>query len=287
VERFTGLENIDRGRKKQNQNFMSNIEWTGKTLNPTIGCTEVSAGCRECYAAKMAWRLTHMHPDSQYNGLTKKLANGRIVWTGKIKLLPERLAELAKNKKPTVYFVDSMSDLFHEEIPFDFILKAIFAMEDTPWHTFQILTKRPKRAVEFFEWHSWKPSKNIWIGVSVEDQKAANERIPLLLQIPAAIRFLSCEPLLGPLDLRKAFYQDLGPARIHWVITGGESGSNARVCSSEWMADIVKQCKAAGVPVFVKQMGKKLAQLWRMSDSKGGKLEEFPEGLRYREFPKV
>lgn len=289
----------------------TNIEWSEQTWNPTVGCSEVSAGCRECYAAKMAYRLAAMGQED-YKGLTKKLDNGRTVWTGEVRTLQKRLSIPFKNKKPTVYFVDSMSDLFHEEIGFLSIDAVFRVMNDADWHTFQVLTKRPERALQFYEWKRaqfggipWQSKPHVQIGVSVEDQKAADKRIPLLLQIPADVRFLSCEPLLGPVGLTKYLWtgewlpsyndpdnqfskEPMEPiGGLQWVITGGESGPQARACKTEWMQEIVEQCKAAAVPVFVKQLGKILAKQLKASDAKGGNINDFPECLKVREFPET
>lgn len=275
---------------------MSKIEWTGKTWNPTLGCKEVSPGCTHCYAARMAFRLSHMPAMKEdYAGLTKKLPNGKIVWTGLVKEMPGRLFEPINIKKPTLWFVDSMSDLFHKDVSFDFIDNVFAVMDCCPQHTFQILTKRTDRAVEYFKekrawrvgqlkyaYDSWDidlsgwPLKNVWIGTSVENQKEADVRIPLLLQIPAAVRFLSCEPLLGPVDFSKII-QTVSPGYfgdcllpyhipecdkvvnkypvIGWVICGGESGPGARPMHPDWARSLRDQCAAAGVSFFFKQWG--------------------------------
>lgn len=268
---------------------MSNIQWTEKTWNPTLGCSEISPGCRECYAAKMAHRLAHMPLQKEnYEGLTKKLPNGRIVWTGFVKEMPERLLSVFNNKKPTTYFVDSMSDLFHDDVSFEYLYKVFEMMHLTPQHTYQVLTKRDKRlsllqAVYFHLKRNYPeatfPAKNVWLGVSVEDEKNKH-RVIELIKVKAAVKFLSCEPLLGPIDL-SPYLPD-----IDWVITGGESGSKHRPCQLEWIESIVDQCKAANVPVFVKQLGSYHAKIRKMSDKKGGNINEFPEHLQLREFPK-
>lgn len=302
---------------------MSKIEWTEKTWNPTIGCTEVSPGCTNCYAAKMAWRLAHIPAMQQdYWGLTKKLENGRIVWTGEMRMLEHKLLYPLGEKNSTTFFVNSMSDLFHKDVPFSFIDKVFAVMALTPQHTYQVLTKRADRMLVYFQsrdedmdrireaareivyetphlfhvveklkgrakeeigehlitgellphlkkagwfWDSipsefgpenkieydgkW-PLQNVWLGVSVENQKAADERIPKLLQVPAAIRFLSCEPLLGPVFITHYLIKG-----IHWVITGGESGHGARPTHPDWFRGLRDQCEAAGVSFFFKQWG--------------------------------
>lgn len=234
---------------------MSKIEWTDKTWNPVTGCTKVSQGCKNCYAERMYERF-----------------NGK----GSFKNIichPERLEHPLRWKKPCMVFVNSMSDLFHEDVPFEFIRRVFMAMLNSPMHTFQVLTKRPERAVEFFkEMKSlgstigYETLQNVWIGVSVEDQETANERIPLLLQVPASVSFLSCEPLLGPID----FYEvsssmppdHTHPWRgepilygIHWLIAGGESGPGARPMHPDWVRELRDQCNDAGVAFFFKQWG--------------------------------
>lgn len=249
---------------------MSKIEWTGETWNPIIGCDKVSAGCKNCYAIQTAWIRQH-NPKmkEKYAGVVEKTENGKLNWTGKINMHEPSLLKPLHNKKPTVYFVNSMSDLFHESIPFIFINAVFSVMSDVDRHTYQVLTKRPARMVEFFKWKQeefgipWQPSGNVWLGVSVEDQKAADERIPLLLQVPAAVRFLSCEPLLAPVDFKKhnlphkiRTYQNA----IHWVIAGGESGPGARPMHPDWARNIRDQCKAAKVSFFFKQWGEYLPE---------------------------
>jgi protein gp37 len=203
------------------------IEWTDKTWNPTTGCNKVSPGCLHCYAEA----LTKRFPNNFKNGFD-------------LTLHPERLREPLKWRTPSRIFVNSMSDLFHEEIPLDFIKNVFKVIHDTPWHIYQILTKRPERLVELaphLEFH-----KNIWLGVSVENQNYIH-RIDFLRQVSANVRFLSCEPLLGSLNL------DL--RNIDWVIVGGESGQKHRPMKIEWVQDIRDQCQKAGVAFFFKQIG--------------------------------
>lgn len=209
----------------------SSIEWTDATWNPVTGCNKVSPGCKNCYAERFAERFRGVpgHPFEQGFDL---------------KLWPDRLHQPLKWATPRRIFVNSMSDLFHEAVPVDFIAKCFDVMEQAYWHHFQILTKRPQRAVELAKELPW--AKNIWMGVSVESQGYVG-RVDLLRKIPAKVRFLSCEPLLGPLAL------DL--KGIHWVITGGESGPGARTCRAEWIRSIRNQCRAAEVAFFHKQWG--------------------------------
>lgn len=331
----------------------SSIEWTTKTWNPVIGCEIVSAGCKNCYAMKMAKRLEAMG-QANYTGLTKTV-NGRAVWTNTVRCLPEKLEEPLRWKKPARVFVNSMSDLFHERVAFEFVDFVFATMALAPQHTFQILTKRPERMREYlndmgvvrricekaylqhrsfhrgdapefstsdtrafrrrekawwdhvgeltawtvlgsiaaqrFErnepnlshpsWVKW-PLPNVWLGVSVEDQKTADERIPLLLQTPAAVRFVSYEPALGPVDFQRLAVVDRGPyeaasgidalngakwwcsdqgeygedcERLDWVIVGGESGPGARPAHPDWFRSVRDQCQAAGVAFFFKQWG--------------------------------
>ncbi len=203
------------------------IEWTDKTWNPTTGCDKISPGCLHCYAEA----LTKRFPNNFKNGFD-------------LTLHPERLEEPLKWRTPSRIFVNSMSDLFHEDVPLDFIQKVFEAIQNTPWHIYQILTKRPERLVKFapdLEFH-----KNIWLGVSVENQNYVH-RIDFLRQVPATVRFLSCEPLLGSLNL------DL--TNIDWVIVGGESGQKHRLMKSEWAEDILEQCQKSEVAFFFKQVG--------------------------------
>jgi protein gp37 len=248
-----------------------------------------------------------------------------------------------RTKKPTTWFTNSMSDPFHSDLTFEQIAAVFGVMAAAPHHTFQMLTKRPQRAAEWFRWlreesendypctaDEWSayaagelgdggeesqtnafwrlrerwtaafattpwPLSNVWLGVSVEDQAAADERIPLLQELPAAVRFLSVEPLLGSVDLLIAAFNGADSfgamAGIDWVIVGGESGPGARVCSVEWIRGVVRQCEAAKVPVFVKQLGASplVGQghyQAKLQDRKGGDITEFPEDLRVREFPR-
>lgn len=211
----------------------SKIEWTEQTWNPTVGCTKLSPGCKHCYAEVMAQRLQAMGTRGYENGF-------------KLTLLSSRLTEPVQRKKPTVYFVNSMSDVFHENVPFEYIDKIFDTIAKTPQHTYQILTKRAERMAEYFK--SRQVPENAWMGVSVEDQQYGVPRIDYLRQIPARVRFLSVEPLLedlGTIDL----------AGVHWVIVGGESGPKARPMQKEWVEDIRVQCEEAGVAFFFKQWG--------------------------------
>jgi len=210
----------------------SKIEWTEATWNPSTGCNKVTAGCKNCYAEAMAKRLQAMGAPGYENGF-------------EFTLMPERLEMPMKIKKPTKFFVNSMSDLFHEKMPFEFLDNVFQVISQTPQHKYQILTKRERILFEYSK--SRKIPDNVWLGVSVESAKTKN-RIDILRQIPAKIRFLSIEPLIanvGTLDLQG----------IHWVIVGGESGPKARAMKPEWAVSIQNQCDTQNVAFFFKQWG--------------------------------
>ncbi|MDD2735209.1 MAG: phage Gp37/Gp68 family protein [Desulfuromonadaceae bacterium] len=209
------------------------IEWTEETWNPVTGCCKVSAGCANCYAEKMAHRLKAMGAVGYDNGF-------------ELTLLPERLQQPFRKKKPTRFFVNSMSDLFHEDVPDKFLDDVFAVMRQTPQHTYQILTKRAYRLPQYFG--SQKLPSNIWLGVTVEDRQSGIPRIDHLRNVDAAIRFLSVEPLLE--DLGKFDLTD-----IHWVIVGGESGPNARPMNQDWVLSIKEQCEKSGSAFFFKQWG--------------------------------
>ncbi len=306
---------------------MTKIEWTEKTWNPIVGCSVVSPGCTNCYAMRLAARLERMNPKLEhYKGLTRKM-KGKPVWTGTLSLAPEHiLLEPLLRKKPTIWFVNSMSDLFHENVPDEWIDRVFAVMALCPQHTFQVLTKRAERmrvycsapgvarrvhelaadmAVDLelpivliapgidpelappgprIFLGKW-PLVNVWKGTSAEDQRRADERIPDLLMTPAAVRFVSAEPLLGPIDFRKISWVDAGVhyhvdalrtdgkrgaawwmaeypdhkpmpfTEINWIIVGGESGRDARPMHPDWARAIRDQCSAAGVAFFFKQHG--------------------------------
>jgi protein gp37 len=225
----------------------SSIEWTDATWNPVAGCTPVSAGCRNCYAARMALRLSHV-PNStgrKYRGTARRTSGGLPVFTGKITLDRESL-DLPKSwRSPRLIFVNSMSDVFHEDVSLDYIREIFDVMASCPQHTFQVLTKRPERARELSGVLSWP--WNVWMGTSVEDSRVL-DRVDHLLAIPARVRFLSCEPLIGPLH-------GLRLEGIHWVIVGGESGPGARPMREDWVIQIKDWCEEQCVPFFFKQWG--------------------------------
>lgn len=210
----------------------SSIEWTEATWNPVTGCTKVSEGCRHCYAERMAKRLTAMGNPRYKNGFNVTLHHDLIdaprKWT-----------------KPKKIFVNSMSDLFHKDVPLNFIQQVFNTMNETPHHSYQILTKRPERALELSKHLTF--TDNIWMGTSIENESVI-QRMDFLKNIPTTVRFLSCEPLLGPLE-------NMNLQGIHWVIVGGESGPGARPMEEEWVLSIRDQCKDQNVAFFFKQWG--------------------------------
>jgi protein gp37 len=243
----------------------SKIEWTNDTWNFVYGCTHVSEGCRNCYAERVTHRFSG--DGMKFEGLTVVGDNGKPRFTGKILMDEKRLEIPLHKKKRTMYFVNSMSDLFHEDVPFEFIDKAFAVMAKCPQHIFQILTKRQERMRDYIEMsYGKKVPNNVWLGVSVEDQKTADKRIPILNTTPSSIRFISYEPALGEIDLRPYLHG------LDWVIAGGESGKNRRPYKIEWFEKVMEQCKSAGVPFFMKQLDK---------------IEPIPEHLMVREFPKA
>lgn len=212
--------------------FNSNIEWTESTWNPVTGCTKISSGCLNCYAENMARRLQAMGQANYINGF-------------KLTLHPETLEMPLKWKKPQTIFVNSMSDLFHENIPFSFIFEVFKVMEQAKWHRFQILTKRSERLKELSPSLTWP--ENVWMGVTVESDKYKS-RIDDLRQTNAIVKFISAEPLLSsiiPVNLKG----------INWVIVGGESGPSARPVKEEWIREVRNECQNQGVPFFFKQWG--------------------------------
>jgi protein gp37 len=219
----------------------SSIEWTEATWNPTTGCDRVSPGCDNCYALTLSRRLKAMgNPKYQADGDPRTSGPGFGVATH-----PDAINITHSWKRPRVVFVNSMSDLFHARVPVAFIREVFEVMEETPHHTYQVLTKRARRLTRIAHTLPWPT--NVWMGVSVESSSQYN-RITDLAKVPAAVRFLSCEPLLGPLP-------DLPLHGIDWVIAGGESGPGARPVSPEWIRDVRDQCVAARTPFFFKQWG--------------------------------
>jgi len=232
----------------------SSIEWTEMTWNPTTGCSKISQGCKFCYAEIMSKRLQAM-------GIEKYKDNF------KVRTHPHELKTPYKWKKSKIVFVNSMSDLFHEDVPLSFIKEVFRVMRDNPQHVFQVLTKRAERLLELDSELKW--SHNIWMGVSVED-KEVKHRISLLRKTNAKVKFLSLEPLIGPL-------QKLNLKKIDWVIVGGESGHTPRPMNSDWVIDIQEQCEAKDVPFFFKQWGGK-------NKKKAGRILN---GRTYDEMPEI
>ena len=365
------------------------IEWCSAVWNPTTGCTRVSVGCDNCYAfalhdKRYAANLRAVQRTGDpYDGMTFRewLEGGRFrsdhpetvgrkdglslaaqydLPFSRVQRLPDRLDDPLRHRRPERYFVDSMADLWHADVPDEFIDKVFATMALAAHHTFLILTKRPERMRLYAErWRAgdtstdilaadqqregtgWKwPLTNVWLGASVEDQTSADERIPHLLATPAAVRFLSCEPLLGPVDLSRFLVcivcggrgtipwsqmaagasssesvacphcrQSTRRDNLDWVIVGGESGPHARPMDLAWMRSLMEQCRATGVPVFCKQLGSHVhdvaqnsieqerfgrddADLIRgeirvkLRESHGRDIDEWPEDLRVREFPR-
>ena len=232
----------------------SKIEWTESTWNPVTGCTKISAGCINCYAQRMAKRLKAMGQANYANGF-------------EVAMHPHVLERPLTWKKPQMIFVNSMSDLFHDDIPLDFIRRIFDVMQRASWHTFQVLTKRAERLAELSSLLNWPD--NVWMGVTVENNDCAH-RIDLLRDIPAAVRFLSMEPLLSAAD-------NMNLDNIDWVIVGGESGPGARPVEKKWVRSIRRQCQQVKVPFFFKQWG-------GVNKKKAGRLLD---GQIYNEMPSV
>lgn len=245
----------------------SKIEWTNETWVPVTGCHKVSHGCKNCYAEAMHARLSAM-------GQAKYARPFREVVCH-----PAELARPLTWRTPRMVFLSSMSDVFHDDVPSQFLLRLFETMRQAHWHTFQVLTKRARRLEYVCPGLPWSP--NVWMGVSVETDEHL-DRVDYLHAVPARVRFLSIEPLLGPLPR-------LDLSGIHWVIVGGESGPNARPCDVEWIRGVVRQCERAGVPVFVKQLGARpvlrTGLELELRDRKGGDPGEWPEDLQVREWP--
>ena len=248
------------------------IEWAEETWNPVTGCTPVSEGCQNCYAARMARRLA-----------------GRCGYPAdepfRVTLHPERLEQPAKWRKPRRIFVCSMGDLFHPDVPFSFVHEIFdYVAVDAGQHIYIVLTKRPERLRKFInEYEDWDSSEapNIWLGVTAENQARADERIPVLLSIPAAVHFVSIEPCLGPVDLgytfAPAYVSAGGKPCLDWVILGCETGPGRRTMQPVWARDVKDQCVAAGVPFFLKQMYRNDGTLWKLPELDGRTWAEYPE----------
>lgn len=224
---------------------LSDIEWTDATWNPISGCTMISPGCTNCYAMRMAARLQAMeHP--AYENVTRK-SGKRPVWTGRIHINEETLSTPLHWRSPKKVFVNSMSDLFQEGIPDDYVVRVWNVMQQAHWHIFQVLTKRPDNMLRVIKQNKLSPLPNVWLGTSVESGQYKS-RIGILRRVPAYIRFISFEPLIGPIG--KVNLKD-----VHWAIVGGESGPGARLMEKDWVEDIRSQCKTQKVAFFFKQWG--------------------------------
>lgn len=303
------------------------IAWTDSTWNAIRGCTRVSEGCTRCYAEAVAGRFSA--PGQPYHGVAVlKVIDGthRGRWTGKIEFVKEHLEDPLRWRRPRRIFVNSMSDLFHENIKDEWIDDIVAVMALSSRHNFQVLTKRPERMRDYLierstatdvhslissymnrhgaqptcdMSHEW-PAPHIWWGVSAEDQKTTDERIPLLLQTPAAVRWVSYEPAIGPIDFTaihrtraEGFMRPLDGRfnKLNWIVVGGESGPDARPFDIQWARDTISQCENAGTACFVKQLGKDpydSAQPGRPHlkvSGKGDDWKEWPADLRVREYP--
>jgi protein gp37 len=223
----------------------TSIEWTDATWNPVAGCTVLTAGCTNCYAMRMAARLDAMGV-AKYRGLTRR-SGGRSVWTGKVRTDVKSLEIPRAWSKPRKVFVNSMSDLFHEDVPATFIQRVWGVMKDTPRHTYQILTKRPARMADILSKEPFEVLPNVWLGTSVEDGRVLH-RLDEIRRVPAAIRFVSLEPLIG--SVAAGDFKD-----IQWAIVGGESGPHAREMKSEWVEEIQDMCRQSKTAFFFKQWG--------------------------------
>lgn len=315
----------------------SPIGWTDATWPIVAGCEYESPGCSNCWAVRDSWRLAHnphLVVSSAFTGTVRKTDAGALVWTGLVRPLPQRLVWPLKWRKARKIFVCSQSDLFHPKVPFDFIAAAFGVMAMANWHTFQVLTKHPRRALEFFHWlneqqggaletclwlsrrmvgpavadpltpyvdklPAW-PLENVWFGVTIEDQTRAEERLPLLLRMPVAVRWISAEPMLEALDLETIPVPPSYLGDIDWVVCGGESAqtrANTRPFDTGWARDLLLQCRNAKVAFFMKQLGTvpitqrgalattPFLPAGKSSRYKWDEPEHWPEDLRVQEFP--
>lgn len=280
------------------------IAWCDSTWNPVRGCTRVSSGCKFCYAERMAARFSRLPAEYEgtfrcpgpFHGFAEQTKSGPR-WTGRVELIESQLEIPLHWRKPRRIFVNSMSDTFHEALPDADRTWMFWMMElKANWHTYIVLTKRAKEMEYFMRGREIFP--NVWLGVSVEDQATADERIPLLLQTPAAVRFISLEPMLSRVDFAEIPVGMDGPLRkvsphLDLVLIGGESGPGARPCRVEWIESVIEQCAAAGVACFTKQLG--AYPVWAGAKSspiesglgKNADMERWPKSLRVREFPHV
>ena len=255
----------------------STIEWTDATWNPITGCSVVSPGCTNCYAMRLAGARLKHHPSR--TGLTQDSKAGPV-WTGEVRFNDAWLEQPLRWRRPRRIFVCAHGDLFHESVPWGWIHRVFAVMRAAPQHVFQVLTKRPERMREFVATYYGRVLPNVWIGISAEDQRRADERMPHLLETPAAVRFVSAEPLLGPIVFRQTMHAwrnhpttewlQSDTPELDWIIVGGESGPRARNMDPAWARSIRDQCREAGIKFFFKQMSRK---------------GTIPEDLQIREFP--
>lgn len=297
---------------------VTKIEWAEDVWNPVLGCSLIAPGCRSCYAMRDAYRK-QFHPNPKisaaYAGLTQ-LTNGHPVWTGKVNLMEERLSIPMRKRKPTTWFVDSMSDLFHADVPDEFIDRVFAVMALCQRHRFIVLTKRPGRMADYFhvngrqhrshlvfkaaqgdinrrerKWINLEgvwPLPNVILGASASDQATLDAAVPAMRTLAGAEwnTVWSLDPLLGPINIGKA-------ACASWIIVGGESGPDARPCNVQWIRNVVRQCKSAAVPCFVKQTGSLFMSdgacpvRIHLKDKKGGDMAEWPADLQVRQLPEV
>lgn len=262
------------------------IEWAEAVWNPVTGCTRVSAGCDRCYAFALHDRRYAANRRARSEGRDAPFPAQYDEPFSSVRQLDARLDEPLRRRRPSVYFVNSMGDLFHERVESEFLDRVFAVMREAARHRFLVLTKRPARMRAHLA-ERGEPAPNVWLGVSAETQDAADERVPDLLAAPAALRFVSAEPLLGPVSLERWLP---GPGRggVDWTIAGGESGRGARPCDAAWVRSLLGECAAADTPVFVKQLGAQPLDggaALRLRDRKGGDPEEWPADLRVRAFP--
>ena len=284
------------------------IQWTDATWNPLRGCSRVSKGCENCYAETVAHRFSG--PGEPYHGLIAIGKKGPR-WNGNIMLVPDKLADPIRWSKPRMVFVNSMSDLFHHGVSNEYIAAVFGVMAAATKHTFQVLTKRPERAKDWFAWVSMQspspaeycaaeakkltgrkeldkidnawPLDNVWLGVSCEDQSTADKRIPVLLSTPSKIRWASYEPALGPTDFTPWVNN------LDWIVVGGESGNGSRPFDWVWAEDVVNCTSGSSTKVFVKQLGSKPVLtglgVTKLKSKKGGDPSEWPQSIQVRDYP--
>lgn len=281
----------------------SKIQWTGETWNFILGCTMAGKDCKKCYALRLSHRLkSNPLIGDRYKGLTEKTPGGLLKWTGQINYIPDALEKPLNRKKPTTYFVNSMADFFHPNVSREWQQKGWEIIRRCPQHTFQILTKRPENVVSALPgfWDEINP--RVWIGVSVGDQQTANDRLPKMWDWVDLVktRFVSFEPLIGGIylaDVPTLTVESGSPGLaweyvfpFNWAIIGGESGNlngqfAARPCQLDWIDLLIDEIQPGPCGLFVKQMGRILANKFKLKDSSGGNIEEWPHKYRIREMP--